>query len=280
MPSWIFIALLGGLVSNLGNFLFRYLLKEGDDYTAYAWFYQAFRFIFFLIVSIFSFSFVGGIKGILILLVLGLGEISSAYFLMAMHSHSHLSISTIIARTRIIWIPLIAFFVFNETLNTPQYFGIAILFTGLSIAVSPGKILVDKGIKLAFMSSISAAVVNILMKASSDYASPPVLAAAMSLPSVLLFPIFMKNPKKRIVSSLKINLPIKILTGFVNVSSMYLLIKALSLGPAGIVAGLYQSMMITSVVAGIFVLGEKEDIGKKIIGTLITIVGVILLTAI
>jgi len=278
MADWVIIAILGGLASNLGNFLFRYLLKEGDDSTAYAWFHEAFRFIFFLIVTIFSFHLVFEIKGLLTLIGLGFIELTAAFFLMKMHSYSHLSISTIISRTRLIWVPIIAYILFKETLKTPEYIGIAVLFIGLSIATSPKRLLADKGQIYAYFSAFTIAMVNIFLKLAASYANTSVIMVFMSLPSVILFPKLMKGAKRRITASLKINLPLKITTGLVNALSMYLLAKAIELGPVSKVTSLYQSMMIASVIAGIIFLNERQDVKKKLIGSLITLVGAILLT--
>jgi len=41
---------------------------------------------------------------------------------------------------------------------------------------------------------------------------------------------------------------------------------------------MYQGMMVLSVLGGIILLKERKDILKKLVGTAVTIVGVILLT--
>jgi drug/metabolite transporter (DMT)-like permease len=278
MPNWVLIAVVAGLSSNLGNFLFRYLLKEGDDSTAFAWFHEVFRLIFFGVISIFSFQLAFDPKGLLYLLGLGIAEFFAAYTLMKMHAHSHLSISTIVSRTRLIWVPLIAFILFGEALSIAEYVGIAVLFIGLSVASSPKKIVSDKGLKFAYLSAFAIALVNISLKLVAPYAGTSVVMVFMTLPSVILFPLLMKNGRRRIASSLHSKLPLKLLTGLVTANSTYLLAKAIDLGTVSIVTALYQSMMITSVVAGIVLLKEKENIAKKIIGSLISLVGVSLLT--
>lgn len=278
MTNWVIIAIVAGLASNLGNFLFRYLLKEGDDATAYAWFHEAFRLVFFTVISIFSFHLIVDQKGLLLLLGLGIAEFFAAYTLMKMHAYSHLSISTIISRTRLIWVPLIAFILFREALTLPEYLGIGVLFVGLSVASSPKKIITDSGLKYAYLSAFTIALVNISLKLVAPYASTSVVMVFMALPSVLLFPIFMKNGKQRISISSKSRLPLKLLTGLITASATYLLAKAIDLGTVSVVTALYQSMMITSVMAGIFILKEKEDVAKKIVGSLISLVGVFLLT--
>lgn len=281
MDNWIVIAILGGLASNLENFLFRYILKDGEDSTVYSWFHEFFRLFFYGAVIVFSlknFEIKNINAGIFPLIGLGLIEFLTIYTFMKMHSFSHLSISSIISRTRLIWVPIIAYFMFGEILTNFQYVGIAILFSGLFLVSSPKEIFFDKGIRYAFAFSFMVAFVNIFMKLSSNYAATPILLVFMALPSVILFPIFMKNAKSRIRSFLKTKLLLKVMAGLVNALSMFLLTKALSIGQVSIVTGIYQGMMITSVLAGIFIFKEKENIGKKLIGSFIVIVGVILLT--
>ncbi len=87
------MALTAGLASNLVNFLFRYLLKDGDDSTAYAWFHEFFRLVFFILVSIFSFQMTTDFRGVMTLVGLGIVELITIYLLMRMHAYSQLSIS-------------------------------------------------------------------------------------------------------------------------------------------------------------------------------------------
>lgn len=278
MTSWIIVAIIAGLASSLGSFLARFLLKDGSDATAYAWFHEVFRLIFFIIISITSFHFVFDIKGFLLLLGLGVAEFFAVYFMMKMHAYSYLSISTIISRTRLIWIPIIAFILFREILTVQEYLGIAILFMGLATISSPKKIVTDKGVKYAYLSAFCIAVVSVLLKMVAPYANTSMIMIFMALPSVVLFPLFMKNSKQRVILSLKTQLPLKLINGFVTALATYFLAKAISLGEVSIVTALYQSMMLLSVLAGIIFLKEREGIGKKIVGSLIALVGVLLLT--
>ena len=272
------MALLAGLASNLVNFLFRYLLKDGDDSTAYAWFHEFFRLVFFMMISIFSFQLTSDIRGILVLVGLGIVELATIYLLMRMHAYSHLSISTIIIRTRLIWVPLIAYLLFRETLKNPEYFGILVLFLGLSVVISPKKIKSDRGFKYAFWAAFAVAWVSIFLKLSAPYASASLRMVFMALPSVLFFPLIMKNGIKRVFKTFKVNLAGKILAGLVASSSTFLLAKAIEVGPVSIVTALYQGMMIASVLAGIVFLKERENAFKKIVGSLIALIGVLLLT--
>jgi len=276
--NWIVLAVLAGLFSNAFNFFNRYILKDDADYLTYAWFYEALRIIIFLCFLPFDRFIDFNLTTILWLLGYGLLEVACIYTYMKMHAFSHLSISTILSRTRIVWIPLIAFFFLSESLNLNQYLGIVVIFAGVSVAVAPHKLLLDKGARFANIAAFLIALETVVLKIIVPMASATVINIAMSVPSVLIFPIFMKNFRQRISDFFKKNLLVKIVAVIANVISSYLLVYALQKGDVSRVMGIYQGMMIVSVLGGIIILKEKEDILRKILGTAITLIGVLLLT--
>lgn len=277
VPSWVILAAFAGIGSNILNFFSRYFLKDDADSNSWAWLFETGRLAAFGILVFFDFSLKPSFQSIGVLLLLGLTEFVSIYFYMKMHRFTHLSISTILSRTRMIWVPVLAFLILGETLQVSQYIGIAILFLGLSIVVAPHKMFVDKGALYANVAAVLVALVTVFIKISTNYASTSVIMIAMSLPSVILFLLFMKNPKARIKQTINKHLFYKLVAIFFNIIGLFLLIKALELAEAGRVNAIYQGMMVTSVIAGIVLLKEKQDILKKLIGTAVVIVGILLL---
>jgi drug/metabolite transporter (DMT)-like permease len=276
MTNWLLLAFAAGLASNLYNFFSRYFLKDQGDASSFGWLMELVRMIAALIFISTDNYFVLTKDSIYIFVLLGIVEVVSIYLFMKMHSYSHLSISTIISRTRLIWIPILAFLILGEVLKTIDYIGIAILFFGLSITVSPHKIVLDKGSIYAYLSAFVVAVLNILMKFSTPLMSTSYTLLAMSFMSVLIFPFIVG--KKRIVHLVKRNIILKILTALFNIVSMYLFIYALKIGDVSKVTAIYQGSMIFSVLAGIIFLKETQDAGRKIIGALITLGGALILT--
>ncbi|MDA1079796.1 MAG: DMT family transporter [bacterium] len=277
LPSWLLIAVLAGLASNLYNFYNRKVLQDDGDSTAYAWWTEFLRFAVALAIVPFDFSYKGGADTLLVLILVGIVEIASSFVYFKMHKYAHLSISTIISRTRLIWVPILAFLVLGEKLATIEYAGIFVLFFGLSVAVSPHKLKMDKGVQFAYLSAVVVAVLSIVMKLGSSQVSTSLLLVFMSVTSMLLFPIFMKDAKTRILNTIKKN-PVQILLASgSNIAAMYLYVYALRIGDVSKVMGVYQGMMIVSVLAGIFFLGERLDVKKKIIGSIVTIVGIVFL---
>src|SRR5438309_2773777 len=115
--NWIVLAVLAGLASNIFNFSSRYFLKVKDDPTVYAWYFESIRFVVFCLVAIFDWKIIITVQSVILFILLGLTEWIAAYWLMKMHAFSHLSISTILSRTRLIWVPLIGFFLLREQLH-------------------------------------------------------------------------------------------------------------------------------------------------------------------
>lgn len=276
--NWIIFAALAGLTSNAFNFFTRYLLKDHDDPIVFAWYYETLRFSIFAILAISDYRLDLNPKAIFFLLGIGITEWISMYFYMKMHAMTHLSISAILSRTRLIWVAILAFIIVGESLKLSEYLGIFILFIGLCIVVAPKKLVSDKGAVYANIAAFMIAMDVIFIRLSLPYASNSVINAAMSLPGMILFPLFMKNPAKRIHSSIKHNFKVKTLAICINAISVYFFAVALRVGETGKVSAIYQGMLIFSVLAGIIFLNEKENIGKKLIGTAVTLIGVLLLT--
>jgi drug/metabolite transporter (DMT)-like permease len=277
--SWLFLAMLAGISSQVFNFLNRYLLKDGDDPISFGWLAEFLRFSVYLFFLPFDFQFNNGLPTYYLLLALGFVNVLSVYVFFKMHSFAELSISSIVSRTRLIWVPIIAFLFLGEILHTEQYIGIAVLFFGLSITVSPRKIFADKGVMYSFLTSLVVAVISVLMKALSPVASTSMIMVCMALPTVMFLPLLMRNSLKRIKQEFTKNLKLKLTAAGANLLAMYLTIMALKQGgPVSIVSGIYQAMMIVSVIAGIIFLHERNNIGKKILGSIITVIGIVVLT--
>ncbi len=279
IPTWVLFAAAAGLLSNVFNTLCRYFLKDKDDATVWAWFFEFGRLLVFSCIVIFDFSIKLEVKTFLLLLIVGLTELGGDYFTMKMHAYTQLSISTIISRTRMIWIPIIAFLLLGEHLQGLDYLGILVLFLGVSITVSPHKFFFDKGAMFANLGAVVLAFNTTLLKAALPQASYSVVLLASTLPSVALFPLVIKNVRKNIPLFVKKKFPLKVTAILVHVVSIYCLLAALNAGDASKVNAVYQGMLITSVLFGIIFFKERQDIVRKCIGALVTIVGIILITA-
>ena len=272
------MAVAAGFMSNASHFFTRVILKDGDDATAFGWYSEFLRFAGFAAIAFFDWELIATAKSLVLLLVLGLVECLAVYYWTRMHSLSHLSISAILSRTRLIWVPIIALVLVGERLGGLDYIGIAILFIGVSIAVAPSGLTKDAGAKAAVLSAFFISVEIVLMKMLVSYASNGVIQAVSFLPAVFILPLLMRNAKTRIMTSIRKNTWLKIFAIAIILIANYVFVAAIRIGDVSKINAIYQGMMIVSVLAGIFILKERENIWKKIAGSAIVIIGAILLS--
>lgn len=273
--NWLILSVFAGLASDGFNITNRTALKGKGDSTAYAWWFEFVRSLFFLIVILQKPFGSLSLQTIVMLIVVSLTEFFSVYFFMKMHAYTELSISSIISRLRVVWSPLIALLLLHEQLTLIQYLGIAAIFLGVSIVTSPKEIKKDKGVKIALVFSFSSALLSTILKMAGNYASSEMIIFSQGIIPLIFMPFFMKNSTQRIISSGVNKFFQIILAGGFNVVSSYLLVEALRVADASKVVGLYQAMTIFSVFYGIVILRETDKILLKIIGVIIVLTGVV-----
>lgn len=175
------------------------------------------------------------------------------------------------------WTPIFAYFLLGEKLSPAEYFGIFIVLTGVVIAVSPRTLRLDRGIVVTLISSLVLTVLSLIQKKTALIASPPLVMIAMSLPSVILLPLFIKNARKRLFSLKKKSFLQNLMGTFFNVISMYCLIAALRFESTSKVNTIFQSMMVVSLFFGIVFFRERKQMWQKIVGTAVTLCGLFFL---
>lgn len=252
-------------------------MQEKDDPTMYAWYFETVRFIFFACIAFFDWKLLITPRSLFLFMLLGITELIASYWLMKMHSYSHLSISSIVSRTRLIWVAVLGFIFIGESVKVSEYIGMIVLFIGLAITVAPKRIVSDKGIRYAHLDAFMIALNVVITKLALPFGSNSVINAIIAAPSVGIFPLIMKHTKKRLGSMFHKNFLLKTCAIVVNVLSVYLFTQALRIGDASKVTAVYQGMMILSVLAGIIILKERKEVKRKLIGAGITLIGVYLL---
>lgn len=275
-PLWLTLTLVSGAASLVFNYFNRRTLGRGGDSTVYAWFFELCRLLFFLALIPFDYHLVINFNNLAILAALGLSELVGVYYYMKMHAHAELSISSILSRLRVILVPIAAFLFLGERLAPTQYLGIAIIFTGcLAVSVN-GQVRGTKGLSYALAFIVANTFSNIFLKQATSFASTPIVTATFSLFPALLIPLLMQNVRTRLPTLRPMLRPI-LAAAFFNIITMYGLVSAYRLAPAGQVNSVFQGTTIFAVIIGIVFLREKNNIPLKLTGALLTTLGIILL---
>lgn len=276
--NWIFYAVTAGIATNVFHVISRKTLRGSGDSTAYAWWFEFIRILLFIPFLWIDFHLIYSSSALISLLLLGITEVISIYLLMRVHQLTEVSLSSIVSVLRLVWTPLLAFFLIAERLTTFEYLGIAVITLGIFVVASPRRIKTDKSLWILIVFSGVSAIIGVLMKQASFFASPPIVMIAMAIPSVVILPLFMKNQSARIITFGKDFLVTNVFVGLLNVVSTYLFLLAIQTGTTSVVISVYQGMILTSVFTGIVFLQERKDVGKKLAGLAITLCGVLLLT--
>ncbi len=277
MTNWLLLTILAGLCAAIFNSLLRAALRNGHDPTAYAWWFELIRTASFALLIPFFPHFDFSWAHLALLTLLGLVEFVAVYVYMKMHGANELSLSTILMQLRNIYVPVFAFFVLGERLNLGQWGGILLVIIGAIIVARPRSLRADRAISYALLAGVLTAISSITLKLTSNFASLPVMMFAYSLPSVILLPLLMKNAYSRLRSAKQFvwrdNLP----ASAINIITMYALVTALHLGPAGRTTGIFQGISMLAVALGIIFLGEHDHKLEKLLAALITTAGILLL---
>lgn len=275
--DWLTLTILGGLASVVFNIFNRAALKTNGDSSVYGWWFEVLRMGIFILLFLLDPVFPTDLMSYFWLAALGMVELVSIYFFMKAHQLTELSLSTIVIRMRLIWTPIFAYFLLGEKLSPAEYFGIFIVLTGVVIAVSPRTLRLDRGIVVTLISSLVLTVLSLIQKKTALIASPPLVMIAMSLPSVILLPLLIKNARKRLFSLKKKSFMQNLMGTLFNVISMYCLIAALRFESTSKVNTIFQSMMVVSLFFGIVFFHERKQMWQKIVGTVVTLCGLFFL---
>ncbi|OGM03404.1 hypothetical protein A2715_02860 [Candidatus Woesebacteria bacterium RIFCSPHIGHO2_01_FULL_39_32] len=275
--TWIFLSIFAGL-SDIGfNYYSRHLLKDKETAVSMTWWFSSARMLIFLPLFLKDIRLATDLNNHIFLLIIGAVNTLNVYLFMLMHVNTHLSVSTILVRLRIIFVPLLSALILGEILVFKDYIGIIIIFIAVAIVSAPQKQILDNKYLYALIFSFTTSVITILMKILSNLTPTHTIIFAMSLPTVVLLPFMTKKPKDLVVNLTK-NLYLKAIVTLFSILLVYLLVWAFEYGgPVAKVNAIFQSMAIFSVPLGIIFLKESDSLREKILGSILAILGIALL---
>src|SRR3989304_6633283 len=155
--AWLWLAAPSWITETGYNTISRVALKNGGSPSYYTWWFSLVRSVIFFIPALFFSTLDLSLNNLAILSVLGFFNCINVYLFMKMHSLNQLSVSTIISRLRIVWVPILAFFIVGEKLMPKQYIAIIVLLIAVILLRSPKKLLKDKAMFTAGLFLISTA---------------------------------------------------------------------------------------------------------------------------
>jgi len=276
---WFWITLAWGLTSSTLRLLNRYSLRGKKDTLGYTFLLQATAALVLLPI-IFTVKSVSLPKAILPYLTLLASAVLGTIFLVAITkavSYVEASVSVVVYQTKNIWTLILAVLLLNESASLTKILGVGLIFMGVVlVSLKSFKIRFDKGLLIIQLAALAATLENILDKYTLRFFSPAIYTACISsLMAIFILPM-LKKYRPNLKSYLSGRGKLVFLTGLIAALSSYLAFSAISLGQVSKVIPIKESFTAATVIGGILFLKERGELWKKILGGLITVVGVIL----
>ncbi|MFA6533273.1 MAG: DMT family transporter [Patescibacteria group bacterium] len=187
------------------------------------------------------------------------------------------SIYSIISNLSVVIAFILSLFIYKEILTLSKAAGFLLILISLFLVMENKKSKVSiKGVLVGLTTSLFLGIAMALDKKGATYFSPEVYNILMwTVPFiVLLFPYAKIGDIK--LQFKRFSWKIMLLSLF-NFIGYYLGLKAFFLADATKVIPITQSSTIITVIAGIFLLNERNNLTKKIIAGIIAVIGVFLL---
>lgn len=287
MWFWLIVAV--GLLATLRNLIARIVLKEETDSLAYSFVQQVLAALLVIPLFFFNWQVPRTILPFFLLVLVGIWDTLSTFLITQSYRFLAVSLRTIIYQSRIILIVLLGFIFLHETLNWQKLIGALFIFVGIALVsfqkekISRLKQLIlkirdnrhtskEKGVLLTLSAAFLTAFELIVLRYLLNLFSSAVMVFGITGTSALTFAFITPGLKKRVW-----RLPrLTFLNGVLGSISFFLFFLASSMTEISRTLPITQAFTILTVILGIIFLKEKERVWQKILGSILAVIGVIL----
>lgn len=273
-----FVSILAGALSGINESINKNITEK--RYSAFS--YSFIQFLGNLILYAVPFIFWGSIPKVLsvyiYILILVVIIMIGNLFLIKSYKTEDISNINIISRASLIITFLSGIMLLNEPITILKILGIISVICGILVIFYEGrKIRLTPGLTYAFFSGILFGLVAYFDKKALGYTDPLSLIFIFNLFSVMAFLFIPKTLKD--VRQIAMKYKGKILLSRISaVSAFYLFLWSIKEGNISIVNTNFETaFLLAGVLIGILFLNEKKNISKKLAGSVLCILGIILL---
>lgn len=290
---WFWLAITSGIIGTGKELLNRVVLREKGDSLAFGFLYQAVPVVCALPLFVFGLKFPTSLFPYLLLGVIGVVDTLSVFLIMESFKYLEVSLKAIIYQLRLFWVLMLSIVILGETLNPDKIIGVCLIFGGISLAVFKQKKVSwfkktvmrilgrkdqrAKGILVTLIASFLTAFEMIGVKYLLNQFSLSFVVFAVLSVSAMVFLLLAPNLKNRVSSLIKGPQRKAVwLTCLLGTIALFLSLRAMSMTELSRVNPILESFKILTILGGIVFLKEKEKVWQKILGGILTVIGVIL----
>ena len=279
--EWVAFAFLSAASFTTFSILIRKSLLKGSDATAFTVLNDLTTGIMLLVLSLFVTLTISLTPHVILLTVISsmLFAFSSLLFTKA-RQIEEVGIVSVVRQTAVFWIFIGGILFYGEQFSLEKIIGTMLLFIGTWIVLWRKETFsLTKGVIFVLAGAIGLSISSLIAKDIVINNLSPILysGTVFSLAGLWLLP-FIKR-KERLVDEVKLQKWRVIIVSIFLGLSVTLLYSGYSTGEVSKVFPVYSSYVIMSVIAGMLLLGEGKYMMRKILGSLVALVGVVLLVA-
>jgi uncharacterized membrane protein len=279
----IIFAVLSAISKGFEKILHKYVLVK-EDSLSYAFIWHILSSIFFLPFFIIEFNLPKQHFAWMLVILSSILWAIVAYSGFKAYSHLEVSIKTPLGKSKMLFVLLFSVIFLKEILTLEKILGTILVFVGIIVLTYKKEKrfgdLKNKGGKLTLISAFLMSIVLLVDKYATNFFNPGMYSFLVYfLPAIVIFP-FVSNKKTELKSIFKNRFSTTITTTLLGAAYYYLLLKAFKLAEASTVVPIVELSTLIAVFGGVKFLKESEEIPKKIIATIIVIIGAILLSGV
>ncbi|MBI5226055.1 DMT family transporter [Candidatus Micrarchaeota archaeon] len=269
----------------------RNLMKTENDHAVFALLIQWVPLVFFLPFLAFETIRIPGFEG-----NVGSADASMGWFWLILAGvawalqqvlvfkslrFTSASVREPVYQTKLLWAALFAVLLAHEVPATGAWLGIALVLLGALVMAyrSPAGESSREGLILVLSSAALTGLAYVFDKLALAYSSVTAYALIVSVVSgsVIALHLTREGAWNRLLPFARLHVRTLLLASVTGALSYWLMVKAISVGPVGSVAAVFEIAMVLTTVGGIVLLGERQALGRKVLGMALAVVGALVL---
>ncbi len=276
--NWFFISILSGLCFSGSRVLSRILLKKQGNALAFTSIHDFIAGIILIPFLFFNFQLPENQNTWFYFLGIVIFAFLSDWLAFVALKKIDVSLYQIINQSRHVFMLIGGLIIFSEAITYLKVIAIILIIIGVFISLyEKSKMVINKGVIITLLSTLSAIVAFIFAKATvNDFSETAAASFELLLIGIISFGFLRFNPEK-IKQELSVQKWGLIISGVLFGGFEVLLFFALKIGEASRVIPVTQVSLIITVLAGIIILKERAYLFQKIMGTLIIALGIVLI---
>lgn len=278
--DWFFYALLGASLFTIFSIYIKVTLFDEKDVKIFTVLLNSMTGVVLLILSFFTERFISlSLSQVGLILLASLLFAAASMLIISARQKEEVGKVTIVRQAAILWVLLGGIIIFQENLTLQKVVGVVLILSGGILSLWKNhEFKVTKSLFYVFIAtiliSIDAMIANSIIDDNLSPAlySGTVISLGVIWQSIALKHTFSRLKRELIEHRTKFVIPSLLMSG-----SMFSLLKGYQQGAISQVYPVYSVYLILTVLAGIIFLKERELLGRKIFGSLLVFLGIVLI---